>query len=126
MSLKDRSGVKEAFLTFVFLAIVALTEIGLRWEQQYGERRLVVEYVNSELTGMLRLSETQARQVAEINYTCYDRVSEAYFVSFLDTDVFSNEMKMIMEARDLTIMKLLNEQQKDAWRHLKGNHLKGK
>jgi hypothetical protein len=122
--LKERSGIKEAFLTFIFLTIVALTEIGLRWEQQYGERRLIVEYVNSELTDMLRLNERQARQVAEINYTFYDRISEAYFVGFLDTDVFSNEMKTLVETRDLTIMKLLNEQQKDAWRHLKGEHVK--
>jgi hypothetical protein len=123
---KDRPHVKEAFLTFIFLAIVALTEIGVRWEQQYGERKLIVEYINSELTDMLRLSESQAKQVSEINYTFYDRISEAYLASFLDTDVFSAEMKTIMETRDHTILKLLNEQQKDAWRHLKGENVKRK
>lgn len=119
--MKDRPRVKEAFLTFVFLAMVALTEMGLCWEQQYGERRLIVEYVNSELTDVLRLSESQAQQISEINYTCYDRISEAYLASFLDTDIFSTEMKTIMDTRDHTIMKLLNEQQKEAWRGLKGN-----
>lgn len=114
----------EAFLTFLILAIIAVTETGMRWEQQYGERRLMVEYVNSELTDVLRLSEHQARQISEINYLYYDRISEVYLASFRDTDVFSNEMRAITEKRDRTIMKLLNERQKDAWRHLKGENLK--
>lgn len=124
MSVKDRPRIKEAFLTFVILIMIAMAEIGLRWEQQYGERRLVVEYVNSELTNVLRLSEHQAKQISEINYSYYDRISEAYLASFRDTDVFSNEMRAITEKRDRTIMKLLNERQKDAWRHLKGESLK--
>jgi hypothetical protein len=124
MSLKARSGLREAFLTFIFLTIAALIEIGLRWEQQYGERRFIVEYANSELTYMLNLNESQARQVSQINYTFYDRISEVYLVSFLDSNVFSDEMNTIMEARDLTIMKLLSKQQKDVWKNLKDEHPK--
>lgn len=124
MSLKDRSGLRVAFLTFIFLTMAALVEIGLRWEQQYGERSLVVESVNAELAYALRLNENQARQVSEINYTFYDRISEVYFVSFLNSNEFSSEMKAIMETRDITIMKLLDDHQKNVWRNLRADHFK--
>jgi hypothetical protein len=62
LSLKSLTNLREAFLVFLSLTVIALFNAGLLWEEQ----KISQQYMNFELTQMLELNENQMEKIRSI------------------------------------------------------------
>ena len=65
--LKSLTNLREAFLVFLSLTVIALFNAGLLWEEQ----KISQQYMNFELTQMLEMNENQMEKIRSIQ-TLYE------------------------------------------------------
>lgn len=108
------TNLKEALGAFLVLLIIGAINLGQQWE----ERRFSVQHFTAEIQCMLKLNESQAQQLEKINYDFYDKASKAYASSLFDESRYCTEMQVLCAKREASLMKVLNDKQKNAWKSL--------
>jgi hypothetical protein len=103
--LKSLTNLREAFLVFLSLTVIALFNAGLLWE----EHKISQQYINFELTQMLELNENQLEKIRSIQAAYEIEVSKVDSERIVST---SEKVNMLMRERNRKIVEVLNEQQK--------------
>lgn len=95
---------RDAFLVFLALIIMALFNAGQLWERQ----RIAIRLLNFELTHLLDLDKNQMEKIQAINAVYETEVSRLKD----DNAVLRNEkVTALLMQRNDRIMEVLNEQQ---------------
>jgi hypothetical protein len=95
---------REAFLVFLSLTVIALFNAGLLWEEQ----KISQQYMNFELTQMLELNENQVRKIKSIQELYDIEVSRLISEGTASTE----KMNLLTHERNKQVMEVLNEDQK--------------
>ena len=95
---------REAFLVFLSLTVMAIFNVGLLWEEQ----KISLRYVNSELTQMLQLSSTQLEKIRSVQAEYEAAVSKLTE----RTGATGETRTRLMQERNRQIAEVLNERQK--------------
>jgi hypothetical protein len=98
---------RDAFLVFLALTVMALFNAGQLWEGQ----RISIRLLNFELTHLLDLDRSQMEKIQAINAVYEIEVSR-----LIDDNVVSRNEKVnaLLTQRNDRIMEVLNEQQQKA------------
>ena len=104
LALKSLPNLREAFLVFLSLTVIALFNAGLLWE----EHKISQQYINFELTQMLDLTENQLEKIRSIQAAYEIEVSRVGNERIGST---SERVNLLMRERNRKIMNVLNEQQ---------------
>jgi hypothetical protein len=102
--LKSLTNLSEAFLVFLSLALIALFNAGLLWEEQ----KISLQYMNFELTRMLELNENQMEKISSIHAEYEIEVSKVINES---QGSRPEKINQLMRERNRRIMEVLNERQ---------------
>jgi len=103
--LKSLTNLREAFLVFLSLTVIALFNAGLVWE----EHKISQQYINFELSQILDLNESQLEKIRSIQAAYEIEVSQ---VTSETTGSKSENINLLVRERNRKIMAVLNEQQK--------------
>jgi hypothetical protein len=103
--LKSLTNLREAFLVFLSLTVIALFNAGLVWE----EHKISQQYINFELTKILDLNESQLEKIRSIQEDYEIEVSKVTSERIGST---SENINVLVRERNRKIMEVLNEQQK--------------
>lgn len=95
---------REAFLVFLSLTVIALFNAGLLWE----EHKISQQYIGFELTQMLDLTENQLEKIRSIQAAYEIEVSRVGNERIGST---SERVNLLIRERNRKIMNVLNEQQ---------------
>ena len=96
---------REAFLVFLSLTVIALFNAGLVWE----EHKISQQYINFELTQILDLNENQLEKIRSIQAAYEVELSK---VATEGIGSSSESIDLLVRERNRQIMEVLNEQQK--------------
>ena len=96
---------REAFLVFLSLTVMALFNAGLLWEEQ----KISQQYMNFELTQMLELNESQMEKIRSIQALYEIEVSK---IMSEGTALTTEKINLFTHERNKQIMDVLNEEQK--------------
>ena len=97
--MKSLTNLREAFLVFLSLTVIALFNAGLVWE----EHKISQQYINFELSQILDLNEIQLEKIRSIQAAYEIEVSQV---------TTSENIDLLVRERNRKIMEVLNEQQK--------------
>jgi GTPase SAR1 family protein len=103
--LKSLTNLREAFLVFLSLTVIALFNAGLLWEEQ----KISQQYMNFELTQMLELNENQMQKIRSIQAVYEIEGSKLISESTAST---AEKINLLTRERNKQIMEVLNEDQK--------------
>lgn len=92
---------KESLCVCLCFSVIGFLNIGLIRE----ERSAIVEQLTWELKCQLALNESQTREILQINYEYYDRIS----------GVTGTTIPNVIRQKNKQIMKILNEDQQVIW-----------
>jgi hypothetical protein len=101
------ANLKEAFLVFITLTIMALFNVGQLWEG----RRISAGYVNWELTKLLDLDEQQMKKIQSINAVYEYEMAKVYDDKSIDGVVKKKKTDQLVSERNRQIMDVFNERQ---------------
>ena len=96
---------REAFLVFLSLTVMALFNAGLVWEQQ----RLALQFMNFELKRMLDLDEHQIEEIRSIQANYESEVSR---IDVEGGQATATTVTNLIRERDRKILDVLSDQQK--------------
>jgi len=96
---------REAFLVFLSLTVIALFNAGLLWEEQKISR----QYMNFELTQMLELNENQMKKIRSIQALYEIEVSKTINDGTAST---TEKINLLTHERNKQVMDVLDEEQK--------------
>ena len=96
---------REAFLVFLSLTVIALFNAGLLWEEQKISR----QYMNFELTQMLELNENQMKKIRSIHALYEIEVSKVISEGTAST---TEKINLLTHERNKQVMDVLDEEQK--------------
>lgn len=100
---------REASLVFISLAFITLLNVGQAWETQ----KTSLQYVNLELTSMLKLNDRQTEKINAINAACdfeLEKLNRDKTLSIQQREGISQD---ILRKRSEGIMKILDDQQQE-------------
>jgi hypothetical protein len=101
---KSSTNLREAFLVFLSLTVIALFNAGLLWEKH----KISLQYMNFELTRMLDLNENQVEEIRSIQIAYEIELSK---VSRHGSVQSREKIQQLVCERNRQIMDLLNERQ---------------
>jgi len=101
---KSLTNLREAFLVFLSLTVIALFNAGLLWEEQ----KISQQYMNLELTQMLELNENQVKKIRSIQAVYEIEVSK---VISEGTSPTSEKINLLTLQRNKQFIDALNEEQ---------------
>jgi len=102
---KSLTNLREAFLVFLSLTVIALFNAGLLWQEQ----KISQQYMNFELTKMLELNENQMEKIRSIQAQYEIEVSKVICERTASTP---EKINLLTHERNKQIMDVLNEDQK--------------
>ena len=103
--MKSLTNLREAFLVFLALTVIALFNAGQAWERQ----ELSMQYATMEITQMLSLDDVQVERIRVINATFEAEMSRMANENGKSKD---DKMRLLLTERNSLIMEVLNENQK--------------
>ena len=107
--MKSLTNLREAFLVFLSLTVIALFNAGLLWEEQ----KISQQYMNFELTQMLELNENQMEKIRSVQALYEIKVSKIISEGTAST---SEKINLLTHERNKQVMDVLNEEQKKVLR----------
>ena len=97
------TNLREAFLVFLALTVIAIFNAGQTWERE----EMSLHYATQEINQMLGLDEIQVRKIRTINAAYEEKLS-----GMINADDGCVEGKLLLHKRNELIMEVLNERQK--------------
>jgi hypothetical protein len=115
--MNKRFNLSEFFVGIISLFFIALISIASQYDEMESSedycREYSVEYFTWELKEYLNLSERQEVKIKEINYDFYDKISQLKKMDDGDADRIDHEIDILVSKRNIRVVEVLNESQKE-------------